>query len=199
MVKIISKEYFLENQDFFKNEFSKNKIFIIPTCTIYGICAIINKENQKKIDKIKQRKTNKFYGVIVPNKKFCYKYFEKNDLLEKYLYKLPKEKLTLILKLKKKFFQNKKIFSNFKSCYENEKIGIRIVDNFFQGFLEKKLKLPIFATSVNISGEKSVVDIRKIPEEIFKKVDYIIDNGILKNKATKVVDLTNKKIKILRK
>ena len=186
MVKIIKKKEFLENEKFYIEEYKKGKIFIIPTCTVYGLsCDSSNKKAVKKIYEIKKKKIEKPFSIIAPSRIWILKNF-KIDLAQiHYLFKIPKQKITLIINKKKS-----SKFSNYVNTKEN---GIRIVENFIQKFV-KKLNSPIIATSVNLTGKKPIIKISQIPKVILDKVDYIIDNGVLNNKPTKIINIKSKKV-----
>ena len=62
-----------------------------------------------------------------------------------------------------------------------------------QNFVEA-LGIPFITTSCNISREPVVIDIKNIPEEIAKKVDYIIDGGIGWGKPSVLIDLVSNKV-----
>jgi tRNA A37 threonylcarbamoyladenosine synthetase subunit TsaC/SUA5/YrdC len=66
MKKILLSE-FMGKIEFFVQEAKNGKIFIYPTDTIYGIGAVWNEENIKKITDIKNRDWNKIFSVIAPN------------------------------------------------------------------------------------------------------------------------------------
>ena len=76
-------------------------------------------------------------------------------------------------------------------------IGVTIPDHPFTKVVQKA-KVPFVTTSVNVTGKKPYLDIRKIPRSITSKVDFIIDGGVLDNPPSTVIDLTGKLPKILR-
>jgi L-threonylcarbamoyladenylate synthase len=188
MVKIITENEFINNEKFYINEFKKGKIFVYPTDTIYGLGCVISNENSiKKIYKIKQRDIVKPFSIIVPNRFYIFQNFKINIKKIKYLFKIPKEKLTLVLTLK-----NKNKVKNFKILNQNENtIGIRLIDNFIQKTVEK-MKIPIITTSVNITNEKQITKISQIDNLTLKKINYIIDCGELNNKSSKIINLKQK-------
>ena len=182
-MKIIDKKEFLENESFFIKEFLEKKIFIYPTDTIYGIGGIIDKDIILNIRLMKKR-FGKPFSIIAPNKEWIKKNFEIKKEYEKYL---EKEKTTLILKPKKEY---PLILTN------NGKVGVRILNHWFQKTIEK-IGEPIITTSVNISGFEyltSKEDIEKKEFENFKKkIDYFIYEGKKDNPPSSVIDLTGKK------
>lgn len=58
---------------------------------------------------------------------------------------------------------------------------------------------PIVATSLNLSGDKSLTNLKQLPEVFEKKVDLIIDGGETKiGEASTIIRVENDKIIILR-
>jgi len=170
-----------------KEQNLKDKIIIYPTDTIYGIgCYALNSELVKKIKEIKKRE-NKPFSIIV-NKTWIRDNCEVNKLVEEYLRKLP-GKYTFILELKNKNAVSKEVNNN------GETIGVRIPKHE----ITKILPIPFVTTSVNLSGEKPITNIKDIPEEIRNRVDLIMDYGTLKNQASTVIDLTGDKAVVLRR
>lgn len=184
MAKIISKNQFLKNKIFYIKKI-KRAIFIYPTDTIYGIgCIIKNKKSIQKIRKMKQR-SNKPFSIIVPSKSWIIKNCKQNKNLKKYLKKLP-GKYTLILELK-----NKKLSPNPNIST----IGIRIPKHWISKII-KEINQPIITTSVNITNKTYMTSLKNLNSKIKSKVDFIIYQGYLNNKPSKVIDLiTNKRIR----
>ncbi len=164
----------------------KGEIFIYPTDTIYGIgCDATNYKDVKRLRKLK--KSKKPFSIIV-SKKWVIKNCFVDKKVEKYLKKLPGP-YTFILKLK-----NKKAISREVNLNSNT-IGIRIPKHIFTKIIFKA-NIPFITTSCNISGEKYIRSVKEVPEKF--KNNIIIEDGLLKGKPSKIVDLTGK-IKLIRK
>lgn len=175
----------------FKNSFiesiKKGKLFIYPTDTIYGIgCNATNSKSVRKIRLIKKR-DKKPFSVIAPNKEWITKNFYVN---KKWLKKLP-GRYTLILKEKRKV-----VCEEVNSGLST--LGVRIPKHSFSKLIEKA-NVPFVTTSVNFSGQPAARSVKEIPKEILKKVDYIIDEGILNNKPSTIIDLTKKRAEIIKR
>jgi len=182
---IISKQQFLKNKKFYIKKIKQGSVFIYPTDTIYGIgCISTNKKSITRIKQLKQR-TNKPFSIIVPSKNWILKNCKINKNSKKRLKKLP-GKYTLILELKnKKEAPNKNIST----------IGIRIPKNWFSKVV-KEINTPMITTSVNISNEPYMTSLIDLNKEIKSKVDFIIYQGYLNNKPSKMINLiTNQIIK----
>ena len=185
MKKIISKEDFIKNKKHFYKQIKHGSIFIYPTDTIYGIgCISANKKSIQKIRKIKQRATKPF-SIIVPSKEWILKNCKESKNLKQYLKNLPGN-YTLILELKNKTLSPNKNL---------ETIGIRIPKHWISK-LVKEINIPIITTSVNISNEPYMTSLKNINLKKKEQVDFIINEGKLDNKPSKVINLiTNKRVR----
>ncbi|MDP6845774.1 MAG: L-threonylcarbamoyladenylate synthase [Candidatus Nanoarchaeia archaeon] len=164
------------------------KIFIYPTDTIYGLgCDATNSKLVRKIRELKKRE-NKPFSVIAPSKKWIYDNFSLPGEAREWVKKLPGP-YTLVLKMKKKCVSD---------SVAKEKIGVRIPENEFTKIV-KSFGKPFVTTSVNISGEPSLKNPNKLKASIAKGVNYLVDVGTIKGKASTVVDLSSGKAIILRK
>jgi tRNA threonylcarbamoyl adenosine modification protein (Sua5/YciO/YrdC/YwlC family) len=183
-MKIVSRNYFLENVNFFVDEIKKGKIFVYPTDTVYGFgCSIEFEESVLKIKKAKQR-DEKPFSVVVPS----LKWIKENCFIDsdKFLDKLP-GKYTLICKVK-----NKENFEHVN--FGLETLGVRIPDNWFCKILQRE-KIIFVSTSANISGEEPVRDLNELREEMKEYIDYFIDDGILDGKPSTIIDLISGEIR----
>ena len=161
------------------------KIFIYPTDTVYGLGC--NALNQKAVQRIREiKKSNQSFSVIAPSKQWITKNFVIK--FPEYLEKLPGP-YTLILKMKKQIVPE---------IVSKNTLGIRIPKHTFTKIIQKS-GLPFVTTSCNVHGHRPISEIKESPKEVFKKVDTIIDAGKLDSPASKVIDLTGKRPKILRK
>lgn len=183
-MKSITKKDILQNKSFYLNEIKIGKIFIYPTDTIYGIgCDATNKKSVSRIREIKSRDARPF-SVIAPSKNWIKKNCKISKEQEQFLKKLP-GKYTLIFELKNKSsIAKKQVIGNLKS------IGVRIPNNWFSRFLSK-IGAVFISTSANISGSPVIKSINELENSMKNQIDYIIDNGILDNFPSTIIDLTN--------
>lgn len=190
-MKVISREYVLENIEFFVNEINKGKIFVYPTDTIYGIgCDTTNSGSVSKIYETKKRE-EKPLSICAPSKDWILENFDFGTN-EKEIEKLPGP-YTLILKLKNKNSVSKEVNKRL-----DQSIGVRLIDNWFFEIISKSQK-PFVSTSLNISGEPNIISIDKIPKEIYEKLDYIIDDGEKLGNPSTIVDLRENEVKIIKR
>ena len=158
----------------------EGNIFIYPTDTIYGIgCNALNKKAVEKIRTIKQRDMKPF-SVIAPN----FEWIEENLIVNYDLKKYLPGKYTIIMKKKNPQFLN--WVSN------SDSLGVRIPDND-TCFEIQKSNVPFITTSVNITGQKPITEIRELPKEIKSQVDVIIDSGKLSGKPSTLI-INGKKV-----
>lgn len=150
---------------------------VLPCDTIYGLSAIMN-EGKEKLMALKGRDANKPFLVLATieqAKELC------EDIPKKILDIWPAS-LTAILKLK-----------------DNSTLGIRVPDDKFLQDLLKKVGKPIYSTSVNISGEPSLLDFQSIKDKFGSKVDVLVySTDVQGTIASTLVDCTTSEFKILR-
>ena len=191
----------LEILKLFKNNFKeilqittkaviKGKIIICPTDTVYGlICSALDKKAVNNVFKIKKRPKNKYLPIFVKDIKQVKKIAEVDRFQEKFLKKVWPGKVTIILKRKKA-----KIYGVSKNT-----IALRIPKYEFLNEILKKTNLPLVGTSANISGNLPSIKIKEVLKHFKDKKLLVIDKGNLKkSKSSTIIDLTKKKIKIIR-
>lgn len=178
MPRLITKEYIEKNPEILKE--LKQSVFVYPTDTIYGIgCDATNKKLVARIREIKQRPHDPF-SVAVPDKGVVQKYCVLSSKARTYLDDLPGP-LTLILPLKKSF-----VASNVSP--DGKTIGIRMLSNWFQDIIVQ-LGVPLVTTSVNFRGKPFMTSIKDIDKDIKTQIDFIIDDGELTARPSKLVNL----------
>ncbi len=172
----------------------KGKVIICPTDTVYGFIAdAANKKAVEKIFKLKKRSRQKPLPVFVKDIKMTrdLAVIDKNQkrILKRYW----PGKYTFVLKRK----HGTKLYGVVKDT-----IALRIPNYKFLNDLLKKINKPLTQTSVNISGQPSLIKIADIISQFGRTglPMLIIDAGNLpKRKPSVIIDLTKDKNKILRK
>ncbi|MGI6781239.1 MAG: L-threonylcarbamoyladenylate synthase [Acholeplasmataceae bacterium] len=168
----------------------KGQVIIFPTDTIYGIgCKLYDKVALARIYEIKKRRLDKDIPILVSSIvqiNFIAKYDLKTLRVMQTFWPGP---LTLILESKKEFYDRT----------GDKTIAIRIPDHYVALELINT-QGPLRTTSVNISGEPPLNNIKEIREQYSDVVDYIYgeytDDYI--GVASTVVDMTKKPIKLVR-
>ncbi|MCX6720787.1 MAG: L-threonylcarbamoyladenylate synthase [Candidatus Staskawiczbacteria bacterium] len=170
-------------------------VLVCPTDTVYGfICDATNKRAVGKIFKIKKRDKSKSLPVFVRDIKMAKKYAVVKSREEKFLNENWPGAVTVVL-------NGKKGLSLL--VYKNKTIALRQPNHNLIAEIFKKFKRPLAQTSVNISDQPFMDDIKEIVK-VFDceehKPDLVIDAGHLpKNKPSVIIDLTDEKINIIRK
>jgi L-threonylcarbamoyladenylate synthase len=166
-------------------------VIIFPTDTVYGIgCNPYNKKSVEKIYDIKSRNISKPFPILAYSKEIA----EKIAFFDEYSKKIVEQfwpgPLTIILKLTD---ENLK-----KSLNVVDKIAIRVPNHKCTLDLLKKCNF-LVGTSANISGQLSSTN----PDECLKNMqnyDIFVDGGMITSKAeSTIIEIENKKIKIIRK
>jgi tRNA threonylcarbamoyl adenosine modification protein (Sua5/YciO/YrdC/YwlC family) len=177
---LLSKEEFEREKDIIGNKIKEGAVFIYPTDTIYGIgCSALDDNAVEEIRRIKQRGNNPF-SVIVPSKEWIDENCVVTENARDWIKKLPGP-YTLVLKLKTKCVSEK--VTNL------ETLGIRIPEHWFSNFVNE-IDVPIVTTSVNKSGSDFMTSLDDLNSEIKSKVDFIVYEGQIKGKPSKIIDFS---------
>ncbi|WCR57919.1 L-threonylcarbamoyladenylate synthase [Wolbachia endosymbiont of Ctenocephalides felis wCfeJ] len=174
------------------NAIQNNLLVCFPTETVYALaCSALDSGAIKKIYQVKKRSQNKPLSIFVDN---VYSLTKIAVLEEKYISLINRFSpgpITYILPLK-----NNNILPNefFKVS-----IGIRIPNHPIATSILNELKTPIVATSINISGEKSVCKASGIPKSIKRHLSAVVeDDELVSGIESTIIDLTLDKIKVVR-
>ncbi len=174
------------------NAIQNNLLVCFPTETVYALaCNALNNESIGKIYQIKKRSQNKPLSIFVSD--IC-SLMRIAKLEKKYIglvNHFSPGPITYILPLK-----NNNILPNE---FFKDSIGIRIPEHPIAISILNKLKVPIVATSINISGKKSVCKADDIPQSIKQHLSVVIeDDELVSGIESTIIDLTEDKIKVLR-
>jgi len=173
----------------------KDKIILYPTDTTYALGVNALSENAvNKLFKAKRRAAQKPIHVVVSDLEMAAKYVFINEwavTISKYYLPGP---ITLVLEKK----------SNIPDVLVGGRntLGIRIPNNKICSIIPKIAKIPITATSANMSGESNLYSVDDVICQLgdnMKYIDFIIDQGVLKKAPpSTVIDLTKKIPEIIR-
>lgn len=186
---LISRSEFLSRKFYFIEQLKNNKIFVLPTDTIYWISAVCSIENIKKINEIKWSNNRKKLSIIAPSFARIDEHFitKKDRTLEDYFHKY--HWVTFILTPK----PSSPCCALFAEWYEDNTIWVRILKHPLQNIIEE-LKHPIISTSANLAWEATVNDIMLLPERIKEKVDFVVDNGSIYWRPSVLIFVDEKKV-----
>lgn len=170
----------------------KGEVVICPTDTVYGFLVdASNKRAVDKIYKIKKRPKSKPLPVFVKDIKMAKELAFIDADQEKVLKKYWPGKFTFVMATRLRQ----------GSGEARKTIALRVPKHAFLNKILKKVNRPLAQTSVNISGQDTLVKIKDIVDtfEKDKKITLIIDGGNLKkSKPSTIIDLTSKELKQLR-
>jgi len=172
------------------NQLKKGNLVVYPTDTIYGIASNITDDKAlKKVFEVKNRSLDKPISICLHDFEQLEQVAQMNDKLRDIVHKLLPGPYTLLLRKQKSI--SPLITSN------SDIIGIRIPDSEICFELTKSF--PITSTSANLSNKKIPNNIQDIINQLNNDISVYLDVGLIaNNKPSTIIDLTNKKPKIIR-
>jgi len=161
----------------------KGGVVVYPTETCYGLGTdATNPEAVEKIRRIKGRSTGKPISIIVPDLKTMEKYGRITDEIKFLAKKFLPGPLTIITHKK----------DTIPDILNPKEIAFRVPSHPVAYLLTKEAKIPITATSANISGLPSIYKISDVVDTFDGKVDIILDCGDLPIvKPSTIIDVKN--------
>lgn len=180
--------------DYIVNFLNRGKVIVYPTDTIYGIgCRADNKKAISRIYKIKKREKKKPLLILVSSMAMAKKYCRINKEQVLYLKKAWPGPVSVVC------LSRQKLPVELTGGLATQ--AVRLPKNNFLIRIVKKIGMPLVSTSLNLSGEPPILELKNIEKILNKeKPDLIIDAGRLKNKASKIIDIRDiNKVKVLRK
>jgi len=166
-------------------------IVIYPTDTVYGMgCDLFNKKGIERIYEIQRRDRKQPLSFLCADLKDISRYARVSDDAYKIMKRLLPGPYTFILeasRLVPKIILPKRLTT-----------GIRIPDNRICQALVAEMGSPVISTSVKDGGGELLSDPRMIEELFGKRVDMIIDGGIIAAAPSSVVSLLAEGIEVIR-
>lgn len=164
------------------------KAIVYPTDTLYGLGVDASKkERVEKIFSIKGREKNKPISVLVGNFRMLLKYAVMGRKQARMIGKLLPGPYSLIL-------ESRDLPSNLSGT---KKIAFRMPECALALAISNKAKLPITATSANLSGRPVPPTLPLIARQL-KEIELGINVGPLQGEPSTVIDMTGEKPEILR-
>lgn len=159
----------------------KNDVVIIPTDTIYGFSGLQQAENT--LLNIKKRDNSKKLIYLIEKPEMALKYIDVNFYskfeLDFFLSHWPNP-LTIIYKTK------------------TETVALRCPKDKWLNSLLSSVGIPIFSTSVNVSGNASMQEIADIKNTFQKDIPLIVDGGDMKGTSSTIIDVSKRPFRALR-
>ena len=170
---------------------SEGKLIVYPTDTLYGIGADIFNDNAvKKVYSVKKRELSNPLSVAVSNVGEMEKIALVNENARVLAKNFLPGRLTLVLK-------KRPVVPDIVTA-GLDNVAVRIPDNEIALELISKFG-PITATSANVHEKQTPGVIKNIMIQ-FKKSDisFFIDDGVLEEKPSTIIDATSSHLSILR-
>jgi L-threonylcarbamoyladenylate synthase len=163
-----------------------------PTDTVWGLaCDAKNKKAIRRLHALKKSNPKKPLLLNLPSKTYLNKIGSKLCKAHKLTKKFWPGSLSLLILAKK----NSPLSHLYKS---NELIGVRLPDHKLANTLARKFGSPLITTSANFSGEQVAKNANEVAK-IFPQIDLILDDrSISKNEPSTLVDVSGKKIQLVR-
>lgn len=156
---------------------AEGAVAVLPCDTIYGLCAIYGL-GEKPLKEIKGRDADKPFLILATKEQATNL---ATDIPQEVLDSWPAP-FTAILNTK-----------------EGGTIGIRVPDDPFLQKLLRALDSPIYSTSVNMSGEPTLVSFSNICNRFEALVDCLVRGPEIQGEvASTIIDVSKKPFKVLR-
>ena len=170
----------------------RGEVIAAKTDTVYGLLAdATNDSAVRKVFELKQRPFSKALIVLVDSLNMAKEIAEFSEEAEEFAKKIwivEKKPVTLVLKAKN---VSKLVTGG------GDTVAMRLPDNEFCLELIKGLGKPVVAPSANISGHPTAISTNMVRDD-FKDQILIIDGGVCKSHPSTIINLTGKKMEVLR-
>lgn len=169
----------------------QGSVMILPTDTIYGLsCRADNAPAIKKIYRLKKRDRKKPLIILVSSLAMLKKYAYVSAAQELYLKKAwsrSSRPTTVVLRHRGRLPR--------ELAAETASLAVRLPKSDLLIKIIRKVKVPIVSTSLNLSGQEAVRDLRKISQYFPKendRPDFAVDAGTCRRtKPSRLIDLRN--------
>ena len=166
-------------------------IVIYPTDTVYGMgCDLFNRKGIERIYEIQRRDRRKPLSFVCADLKDISRYARVTDKAYKIMRRLLPGPYTFILEASR--IVPKTILPKRKTT------GIRVPDNMICLVLAAELGSPIISSSVKDQEGELLSDPRIIDELFGRRIDLIIDGGIIAAKPSSVISILEEEVEVIR-
>ncbi len=166
-------------------------VIAYPTDTYYGVgCDIMNKKAISRIYQIRQRKKTKPFSFVCSDLKNISHYAKVSNYAYKTMRRLLPGPYTFILEGSRQV--PKMMLTKRKTT------GIRVPDHAICVKLVKGLGRPILSTSAKSLDNTDFFDPSLIHDYFGKRIDVVIDGGIVPGQPSSVISLIDDEPKVIR-
>ncbi len=171
-----------------------DSVFLHFTGNMFGIgCSVFSEKGIQKINELKQKKENKGYIVLIPELDWLDRFCEQQDVkIRRILQQYWPGNLTVLLDVKN---------DNLSNVTFKNKVTFRIPSSSFLREFIKQINEPIISTSINVSNETPINNLKQILDE---KKDWF-DFAILPKNEKKeeiapstIIDFSDNKLSCIR-
>lgn len=177
-----------------KIKYFEDAVFLHHTSNMFGIgCSVFSERGIQKINELKQKKENKGYIVLIPELDWLDRFCEQQDVkIRRILQQYWPGNLTVLLEVKNDKLGNVAF---------NNKVAFRIPASRFLRQFIKQINEPIISTSINVSNEPSINNLKQILKEKKEWFDFAIlpENEKKEEIApSTIIDFSGKKLSCIR-
>jgi L-threonylcarbamoyladenylate synthase len=166
-------------------------LVVFPTETVYGIACKADEKSLARLDKVKQRDSDKRYSLHLGDKNKISQYVPHLwPTAKKLIQKTMPGAITIVFELDKADIAKVEQQIDPEAVnllYYDNTIGIRCPDEATASALLNLCDFPVVAPSANISGHKPATDGSQAIEQLDGLVDIILDAGGCKLKKPSTV------------
>ncbi len=173
------------------------EVVILPTDTIYGLsCLALDKRAVKRVFQIKKREANKPLINLVSSlamAKGCAYISRQTEKNLRHYWQESNRPTTVILPAREKFPSGVVAADN--------SISLRLPKSEFLIKIIRKVKSPLVSTSLNLSGQAPLLDLKNLPTFFPKnsQPSLVVDSGPCRRRPSRLIDLREEKVKVIRK
>ena len=174
-----------------KKALNKHGIIAFPTETVMGLGVFYDDfEAYEKLNKVKQRREDKPYTMMLGDPKKITKYADVDHNARKLISAFMPGSITLLLHAKE----------NVPSyvTHGTGVVGVRVPSLVDILDMLNQLGKPLLVPSANKAGEKPAFNSEEVKNIFGNEIDYVVEGECVGGVASTIVDLTTPEVKIIR-
>ena len=174
-----------------KKALNKHGIIAFPTETVMGLGVFYDDfEAYEKLNKVKQRREDKPYTMMLGDPKKITKYADVNHNARKLISAFMPGSVTLLLHAKE----------NVPSyvTHGTGVVGVRVPSLVDILDMLNQLGKPLLVPSANKAGEKPAFNSEEVKNIFGNEIDYVVEGECVGGVASTIIDLTTPEVKIIR-